>query len=87
MAFSIVSAAAMLSAGVEANHPLPCEPVADVGGVTFTYQPADDEHRDAGLGLRRRLRHRVREHVRTLTRSSSPARNGPSASARTGRCG
>jgi cell division protein FtsI/penicillin-binding protein 2 len=40
MAFSIVSAAALLSAGVDANHPLPCEPVADVGGVTFTYQPA-----------------------------------------------
>ena len=39
MAFSIVSAAALLSTGVEANHPLPCEPVADVGGVTFTYQP------------------------------------------------
>jgi cell division protein FtsI/penicillin-binding protein 2 len=40
MAFSIVSAAALLSIGVDANHPLPCEPVADVGGVTFTYQPA-----------------------------------------------
>ena len=40
MAFSIVSAAALLSTGVEANHPLPCEPVADVGGVTFTYAPA-----------------------------------------------
>jgi cell division protein FtsI/penicillin-binding protein 2 len=40
MAFSIVSAAAILSSGVDANHPLPCEPVADVGGVTFTYQPA-----------------------------------------------
>jgi cell division protein FtsI/penicillin-binding protein 2 len=40
MAFSIVSAAALLSAGVNANHPLPCEPVADVGGVTFTYTPA-----------------------------------------------
>ena len=40
MAFSIVSAAALLSTGVTANHPLPCEPVADVGGVTFTYQPA-----------------------------------------------
>jgi cell division protein FtsI/penicillin-binding protein 2 len=40
MAFSIVSAAALLSAGVDANHPLPCEPVADVGGVTFTYQPS-----------------------------------------------
>ena len=40
MAFSIVSAAALLATGVQANHPLPCEPVADVGGVTFTYQPA-----------------------------------------------
>jgi cell division protein FtsI/penicillin-binding protein 2 len=40
MAFSIVSAAALLSTGVDANHPVPCEPVADVGGVTFTYQPA-----------------------------------------------
>jgi cell division protein FtsI/penicillin-binding protein 2 len=40
MAFSIVSAAALLSTGVEANHPVPCEPVADVGGVTFTYTPA-----------------------------------------------
>jgi cell division protein FtsI/penicillin-binding protein 2 len=40
MAFSIVSAAALLSTGVAANHPLPCEPVADVGGVTFTYTPA-----------------------------------------------
>ena len=39
MAFSIVSAAALLSSGVDANHPLPCEPVADVGGETFTYQP------------------------------------------------
>ncbi len=40
MAFSIVSAAAMLNAGIAVNHPLPCEQVADVGGVTFTYQPA-----------------------------------------------
>ncbi|MGH3261798.1 MAG: penicillin-binding transpeptidase domain-containing protein, partial [Trebonia sp.] len=40
MAFSIVSAAALLSSGVDANHPLPCEPVADVGGVTFTDTPA-----------------------------------------------
>ena len=40
MAFSIVSAAALLSAGTTADHPLPCEPVADVGGETFTYQPA-----------------------------------------------
>ena len=40
MAFSIVSAAALLATGIDADHPLPCEPVADVGGVTFTYQPA-----------------------------------------------
>ena len=40
MTFSIVSAAALLSAGITADHPLPCEPVADVGGETFTYQPA-----------------------------------------------
>jgi cell division protein FtsI/penicillin-binding protein 2 len=40
MAFSIVSAAAMLNAGISANHPLPCEQTANVGGVTFTYQPA-----------------------------------------------
>jgi cell division protein FtsI/penicillin-binding protein 2 len=39
MAFSIVSAAALLSTGVDANDPVPCEPVADVGGVTFTDQP------------------------------------------------
>jgi cell division protein FtsI/penicillin-binding protein 2 len=39
MAFSIVSAAALLSSGVNANHSLPCEPVTNVGGVTFTYQP------------------------------------------------
>ena len=40
MAFSIVSAAALLSTGIDGNHPLPCEPVANVGGETFTYQPA-----------------------------------------------
>jgi cell division protein FtsI/penicillin-binding protein 2 len=40
MAFSIVSAAALLSAGIGPDHALPCEPVADVGGETFTYQPA-----------------------------------------------
>jgi cell division protein FtsI/penicillin-binding protein 2 len=40
MTFSIVSAAALLSTGIGADHPLPCEPVADVGGETFTYQPA-----------------------------------------------
>lgn len=40
MAFSIVSAAALLSAGgLAANHPLPCQNVTTVGGQTFTYQP------------------------------------------------
>jgi cell division protein FtsI/penicillin-binding protein 2 len=39
MAFSIVSAAALLGTGVGVNHPLPCKPLADVGGVTFAYQP------------------------------------------------
>ena len=39
MAFSIVSAAALLSAGVTVNQRLPCKPVAVVGGVPFTYQP------------------------------------------------
>lgn len=40
MAFSIVSAAALLSTGIGVNHPLPCEPVTEVGGETFTYQPS-----------------------------------------------
>jgi cell division protein FtsI/penicillin-binding protein 2 len=40
MAFSIVSAAALLGIGdVSASQPLPCQNVADVGGQTFTYQP------------------------------------------------
>lgn len=41
MAFSIVSAAALLgSGGISVNHPLPCENIANVGGQTFTYQPS-----------------------------------------------
>jgi len=40
MAFSIVSAAALLgSGGVSTSQPLPCQNVANVGGQTFTYQP------------------------------------------------
>jgi cell division protein FtsI/penicillin-binding protein 2 len=39
MTFSIVSAAALLSTGIATDHALPCESEADVGGVTFTYQP------------------------------------------------
>jgi len=40
MAFSIVSAAALLGTGsVSTSQPLPCQNVADVGGQTFTYQP------------------------------------------------
>ena len=39
MAFSIVSAAALLgNGGVSTSQPLPCQNVADVGGQTFTYQ-------------------------------------------------
>jgi len=38
MAFSIVSAAALLSSGITVNQPLPCTQVAYVGGVPFTYQ-------------------------------------------------
>lgn len=41
MAFSIVSAAALLgSSGITGNHPMPCTSVANVGGHTFTYQPS-----------------------------------------------
>ncbi len=40
MAFSIVSAAALLGTGdVSISQPLPCQNVANVGGQTFTYQP------------------------------------------------
>jgi len=40
MAFSIVSAAALLGIGdVSTSQPLPCQNVAEVGGQTFTYQP------------------------------------------------
>jgi hypothetical protein len=39
MAFSIVSAAALLGSGVSASQRLFCQNVASVGGQTFTYQP------------------------------------------------
>jgi cell division protein FtsI/penicillin-binding protein 2 len=39
MAFSIVSAAALLGTGYAGDTPLPCRAVATVGGQTFTYQP------------------------------------------------
>jgi cell division protein FtsI/penicillin-binding protein 2 len=39
MAFSIVSAAALLGAGYSGDKPLPCRDSATVGGQTFTYQP------------------------------------------------
>jgi cell division protein FtsI/penicillin-binding protein 2 len=40
MAFSIVSAAALLgTGGVSSSQPLPCQNVANIGGQTFTYQP------------------------------------------------
>jgi cell division protein FtsI/penicillin-binding protein 2 len=37
MAFSIVSAAALIGAGVQPDTPLPCYPSEAVGGQTFTY--------------------------------------------------
>ena len=37
MSFSIVSAAALLTAHVAENQPLPCQPTTTVGGVTFSY--------------------------------------------------
>lgn len=40
MAFSIVSAAAMLGNGKTANSPQPCKNSATIGGQAFTYQPA-----------------------------------------------
>lgn len=40
MAFSIVSAAALLGNGIQADRPLPCRVAANVGGQTFTYSPA-----------------------------------------------
>jgi cell division protein FtsI/penicillin-binding protein 2 len=39
MAFSIVSAAALLNSGYAGDKPMPCRDVATVGGQTFTYQP------------------------------------------------
>jgi cell division protein FtsI/penicillin-binding protein 2 len=43
MAFSIVSAAALLGNGVQANSPLPCRNAANVGGQTFTYPPPQQQ--------------------------------------------
>jgi cell division protein FtsI/penicillin-binding protein 2 len=40
MAFSIVSAAALLSSGVTITEPLPCVPVTSVGGQNFSYTAA-----------------------------------------------
>jgi hypothetical protein len=39
IAFTIVSAAALLRGGLPASSPLPCQDVATVGGQTFTYGP------------------------------------------------
>lgn len=40
MAFSIVSAAALLGNGIQANRPFPCRDAVNVGGQTFTYSTA-----------------------------------------------
>jgi Penicillin binding protein transpeptidase domain/NTF2-like N-terminal transpeptidase domain/Penicillin-binding Protein dimerisation domain len=39
IAFTIVSAAALLRDGLPVSSPLPCQDVANVGGQTFTYLP------------------------------------------------
>ena len=39
IAFTVVSAAALLGNGLVPSSPLPCENVANVGGQTFTYSP------------------------------------------------
>jgi hypothetical protein len=39
IAFTIVSAAALLRGGLPVDSPLPCQDVANVGGQTFTYSP------------------------------------------------
>jgi transpeptidase family protein/MecA-like transpeptidase family protein/penicillin-binding protein len=39
IAFTIVSAAALLRDGLPVDSPLPCQGVANVGGQTFTYPP------------------------------------------------
>src|SRR5260221_10565324 len=39
IAFTVVSAAALLSNGLTASSPLPCQNVANAGGQTFTYSP------------------------------------------------
>jgi cell division protein FtsI/penicillin-binding protein 2 len=39
IAFTVVSAAALLSDGLTASSPLPCQNIANVGGQTFTYSP------------------------------------------------
>jgi cell division protein FtsI/penicillin-binding protein 2 len=40
IAFTIVSAAALLRDGLPVSSPLPCQGVANVGGQTFVYSPA-----------------------------------------------
>lgn len=39
IAFTIVTAAALLRGGLPVSSPLPCQGVANVGGQTFTYSP------------------------------------------------
>ena len=64
MAFSIVSAAALLGTGdVSTSQPLPCQNVANVGGQTFTYQPGPCGLDNLRRGLRRRVRDGLRDHV------------------------
>ncbi len=63
MAFSIVSAAALLSTGVEHEPPAAVRAGGRRRRRDVYLHARHDEQRDVCLGLRRRLRHRVREHV------------------------
>jgi cell division protein FtsI/penicillin-binding protein 2 len=48
IAFTVVSAAALLSNGLTASSPLPCQNVANVGGQTFTYSPGQSSSATLG---------------------------------------
>ena len=85
MAFSIVSAAALLSAHVAENQPLPCQPTATVGGVTFSYQASGPSTATFASDFASGCGTAFATLSRTLT--SSSARPGPSAASASARPG
>ena len=82
MAFSIVSAAALLSAHVAENQPLPCQPTATVGGVTFSYQASGPSTATFASDFASGCGTAFATLSRTLTSASSPGPSAASASAR-----